>query len=122
MAFSLKSIFKTGVSKAATWAGTAIGGAVGGPTGAAIGGKIGSSLAGSLMSNSGAGGGDYEIQTQNPNSFAQNYGGRLGSERSDESGNIRMAKTVDGNDLNYMWERKLMNAMNKDAQYKKTLT
>ena len=113
--FSLSKIFKKGVTSAAVWAGNAIGG----PTG----GKIGGALAASLMSKGGgAGGGDYEIQTQNPNSFAQNYGGRLGSERSDESGNIRMAKTVDGNDLNYMWERKLMNAMNKDAQYKKTLT
>ena len=115
MAFSLKSIFKTGVSKAATWAGTAIGG----PTG----GKIGGALAASLMSKGGgAGGGDYEIQTQNPNSFAQNYGGRLGSERSDESGNIRMAKTADGKDLAMYWDRKLMTAMGKDAEYKRTLT
>ena len=120
MAFSLSSIFKSGVSKAATWAGTAIGGAVGGPTGAAIGGKIGSSLAGSLM-NKGGVGGDYQIQStavQAP-SFSS---GSMRFKRSDEAGSTGVAKTVDGRDLNYEWERRLMNAMSKDAEYKKTLT
>jgi len=111
--FSLSKIFKKGVTSAAVWAGNAIGG----PTG----GKIGGALAASLMSKGGgAGGGDYEIQSTAVT--APNFGGRINRERSDEAGNIRMAKTVDGNDLNAMWERKLMNAMNKDAQYKKTLT
>jgi len=115
MGFSLKSIFKKGVTSAAVWAGNAIGG----PTG----GKIGGALAASLMSKAGAsGGGDYEIQTQNPNSFAQNYGGRMGRERSNEAGNIRMAKTADGKDLAMYWDRKLMTAMGKDAEYKRTLT
>ena len=120
MAFSLSSIFKSGVSKAATWAGTAIGGAVGGPTGAAIGGKIGSSLAGSLM-NKGGVGGDYQIQStavQAPN-FS---GGSIGREKSDEAGSTGVAKTVDGKDLNYEWERRLMNAMGKDREYKRDLT
>jgi hypothetical protein len=121
MAFSLSSIFKKGVTAAATWAGGAIGGAVGGPKGAAIGSKFGSTLAGSLM-NKGGVGGDYEIQTQNPKSFAQNYGGRIGRERSDEAGNIRGPETVDGKDLNYEWERRLMNAMGKDREYKRDLT
>jgi hypothetical protein len=111
MAFSLSSIFKKGVTAAATWAG----GAIGGPTGA----KIGGALAGSLM-NKGGVGADYEIQSTAVT--APSYGGRIGRERSDEAGGTGVAKTVDGKDLNYEWERRLMNAMSKDAEYKKTLT
>ena len=115
MGFSLKSIFKTGVTAAATWAG----GAIGGPTGA----KIGGALAGSLMNRSkGGAGGDYQIQTQNPKAYEQNFGGRLGFERSDETGSTGVAKTVDGKDLNYEWERRLMTAMSKNREYKKNLT
>jgi len=113
MAFSLSSIFKKGVTAAATWAG----GAIGGPTGA----KIGGALAGSLMNKGGGGaGGDYQIQSTAVT--APSYGGRIGRERSDEAGGTGVAKTVDGKDLNYEWERRLMNAMSKDAEYKKTLT
>ena len=111
MAFSLSSIFKKGVTAAATWAGNAIGGPVGG--------KIGGALAGSLM-NKGGVGGDYQIQSTAVQ--APSYGGRMGRERSDEAGSTGVAKTVDGKDLNYEWERRLMNAMSKDAEYKKTLT
>ena len=111
--FSLGDIFKKGVTAAATWAGNAIGGPVGG--------KIGGALASSLMNKTGAGG-DYQIQTQNPNSFEQNFGGRLGRERSDEAGRTSNIKTANAADLNYMWERRLMNAMGKDAEYKRTLT
>ena len=111
MAFSLSSIFKKGVTAAATWAGNAIGG----PTGA----KIGGALAGSLM-NKGGVGGDYEIQSTAVT--APSYGGRMGSERSAEAGNIRGPETVDGKDLNYEWERRLMNAMGKDREYKRDLT
>ena len=111
MAFSLSSIFKKGVTAAATWAGNAIGG----PTGA----KIGGALAGSLL-NKGGVGGDYEIQSTAVT--APSYGGRMGSERSAEAGNIRGPETVDGKDLNYEWERRLMNAMGKDREYKRDLT
>ena len=111
MGFSLKSIFKTGVTAAATWAG----GAIAGPTGA----KIGGALAGSLMGKGGVGG-DYQIQ--NTAVQAPSYGGRLGRERSDEAGSTGVAKTVDGKDLNYEWERRLMNAMGKDREYKRDLT
>jgi len=113
MAFSLGDIFKKGVTAAATWAGNAIGG----PTG----GKIGGALASSLMNKGGGAGGDYQIQStavQAP-SFS---GGSMGFKRSDEAGSTGVAKTVDGKDLNYEWERRLMNAMSKDAEYKKTLT
>ena len=110
--FSLGDIFKKGVTAAATWAGNL----VGGPTG----GKIGGALASSLMNKTGAGG-DYEIQStavQAP-SFSS---GSMGFKRSDEAGSTGVAKTFDGKDLNYEWERRLMNAMSKDAEYKKTLT
>ena len=111
MAFSLGDIFKKGVTAAATWAGNAIGG----PTG----GKIGGALAGSLM-NKGGVGGDYQIQSTAVQ--APSYGGRMGKERSDEAGSTGVAKTVDGKDLNYEWERRLMNAMGKDREYKRDLT
>jgi len=111
MAFSLSSIFKKGVTAAATWAGNAIGGPVGG--------KIGGALAGSLM-NKGGVGGDYQIQSTAVQ--APSYGGRMDRERSDEAGSTGVAKTVDGKDLNYEWERRLMNAMGKDREYKRDLT
>jgi hypothetical protein len=111
MGFSLSSIFKKGVTAAATWAGNAIGG----PTG----GKIGGALASSLMGKGGVGG-DYQIQSTAVQ--APSYGGRMGRERSDEAGSVRGAKTVDGRDLNYEWERRLMNAMSKDKEYKRDLT
>ena len=111
MAFSLGDIFKKGVTAAATWAGNAIGGPVGG--------KIGGALASSLMNKTGAGG-DYEIQSTAVQ--APNFGGRMGRERSDEAGRTSNIKTANAADLNYMWERRLMNAMGKDAEYKRTLT
>ena len=111
MSFSLGDIFKKGVTAAATWAGNAIGG----PTGA----KIGGALAGSLM-NKGGVGGDYQIQSTAVQ--APSYGGRMGRDRSDEAGSTGVAKTVDGTDLNYEWERRLMRAMNKDAEYKRYLS
>jgi hypothetical protein len=111
MSFSLGDIFKKGITAAATWAGNAIGGPVGG--------KIGGALAGSLM-NKGGVGGDYEIQSTATQ--APNFGGRIGRERSDEAGNVRGPKTVDGKDLNYEWERRLMTAMSKQREYKRDLT
>ena len=111
MSFSLGDIFKKGVTAAATWAGNAIGG----PTGA----KIGGALADSLM-NKGGVGGDYQIQSTAVT--APSYGGRIGRDRSDEAGSTGVAKTVDGTDLNYEWERRLMRAMNKDAEYKRYLS
>jgi hypothetical protein len=110
--FSIGDIFKKAVTGAATWAGNAIGG----PTG----GKIGAALAGSLM-NKGGLGADYQIQdtSQAPVS----YGGKVGFERADEAGSVRGgAKTADGKDLAMYWDRKLMTAMGKDAEYKRTLT
>ena len=110
---------KSSVGSVVSWAGGAIGGAVGGPTGAAIGSKLGSRLAGSLM-NKGGVGGDYQIQSTAVQ--APSYGGRMGRERSDEAGRTSNIKTANAADLNYMWEKRLMNAMGKDAEYKRTLT
>ena len=110
--FSLGDIFKKAVTGAAAWAGNAIGG----PTG----GKIGAALAGSLM-NKGGVGGDYQIQ--DTSQAPVNYGGRLDFKRADEAGSVRGgAKTADGKDLAMYWDRKLMTAMGKDAEYKRTLT
>ena len=110
--FSIGDIFKKAVTGAATWAGNAIGG----PTG----GKIGAALAGSLMGKGGVGA-DYEIQ--NTSQAPVSYGGRVGFERADEAGSVRGgAKTADGKDLAMYWDRKLMTAMGKDAEYKRTLT
>jgi len=110
--FSIGDIFKKAVTGAATWAGNAIGG----PTG----GKIGAALAGSLM-NKGGVGADYEIQSTSQAPVS--YGGRVGFERADEAGSVRGgAKTADGKDLAMYWDRKLMTAMGKDAEYKRTLT
>ena len=111
MGFKIGDIFKKGVEAAATWAGNAIGG----PTGS----KISGALAASLMSKGGAGG-DYQIQ--DTSQAPVNLGGRVGFQRSDEAGNIRGPETVDGKDLNYEWERRLMNAMGRDREYKRDLT
>tara|TARA_R100001377_G_C3148161_1_gene95286 strand:- start:252 stop:590 length:339 start_codon:yes stop_codon:yes gene_type:complete len=112
MGFKIGNIFKKAITGAATWAGNAIGG----PTG----GKIGGALAASLMSKSGAGG-DYEIQ--NTSQAPVNLGGRVGFERSDEAGSVRGgAKTVDAKEINLIWDRKLMTAMGKNAEYNRTLT
>ena len=110
--FSIGDIFKKAVTGAAAWAGNAIGG----PTG----GKIGAALAGSLM-NKGGVGADYEIQSTAVQ--APNFGGRLDFKRADEASSVRGgAKTADGKDLAMYWDRKLMTAMGKDAEYKRTLT
>ena len=53
---------------------------------------------------------------------APSYGGRMGFDRSAQAGDNRSIKTVDGNDLNYLWERRLFNAMSKDREYKRDLT
>jgi hypothetical protein len=110
--FSIGDIFKKAVTGAATWVGTTIGG----PTG----GKIGNALAKSLMGKGGVGG-DYQIQ--DTSQAPVNYGGRLDFKRADEAGSVRGgAKTADGKDLAMYWDRKLMTAMGKDAEYKRTLT
>jgi len=67
----LKKLFKTGVTAAAGW----VGNAIGGPTGSMFAKKITSSL----FDRDGAGG---NFQLQDTSVAPQNYGGRVGFERS----------------------------------------
>ena len=69
----LKKLFKTGVTAAAGWVGTKLGG----PAGGAFAKKI----TGSLFDRNGGSGGDFQIQDTSV--APQNYGGRVGFERSD---------------------------------------
>ena len=106
----LKKLFKTGVTAAAGWVGNAIGGS----TGSAIATKA----VGSLFSKDGGSGGNFQLQTQNPNAYEQNFGGRLGFDRSDSPGNINKIKTADGNQLSEEWEYRLNKwYKNKDTRY-----
>ena len=106
----LKKLFKTGVTAAAGWVGNAIGGS----TGSAIATKA----VGSLFSKDGGSGGDFQLQTQNPNAYEQNFGGRLGFDRSDSPGNINKIKTADGKQLSEEWEYRLNKwYKNKDTRY-----
>ena len=134
----LRKLFKTGVTAAAGWVGNAIGGETGR--------NIATKAVGSLFSKDGGGGGDFELQTQNPNAYQQNfggrlgfdrdggsggnfqladtsvspqsYGGRVGFERSDSAGNVNKIKTADGKQLSEEWEYRLNKwYKNKDTRY-----
>ena len=106
----IKSLFKSGVTSAAGW----LGGKIAGPTGSAIASKA----VGGLFSKDGGSGGDFKLQTQNPNAYEQNFGGRLGFERSDSAGNVNKIKTADGKQLSEEWEYRLNKwYKNKDTRY-----
>ena len=70
----LKKLFKTGVTAAAGW----VGNAIGGPTGSMFAKKITSSL----FDRDGAGG---NFQLQDTSVATQNFGGKVGFERSDDA-------------------------------------
>ena len=73
--------------------------------------------------NKKAGGGEYQIQDTSvtaPN--LSQFGNMSTYTPGDARGVDQRLRTVDGNDLTAYWDRKLMNAMGKDAQYKRTLT
>ena len=107
MGFSLKSIFKTGVTAAATWAG----GAIAGPTG----GDFAKKITGSLFDRQG-GGGDFQLQDTSV--AAQNYGGRVGFERSDKAGSTSNIRTADGEELRNEWDYRLTKWFrNKDSMF-----
>ena len=82
-------------------------------------GKFVSKAAGSLMGMGGGGdgsGGDFQIQDTSV--AAQNYGGRVGFERSDSAGNVNKIKTADGKQLSEEWEYRLNKwYKNKDTRY-----
>ena len=104
----LKKLFKTGVTAAAGWVGNAIGGS----TGSAIATKA----VGSLFSKDGGQGGNFQLADTSVS--PQNYGGRVGFERSDSAGNVNKIKTADGKQLSEEWEYRLNKwYKNKDTIY-----
>ena len=104
----LKKLFKTGVTAAAGW----VGNAIGGETGRNIAGNI----TNSLFSRDGGSGGNFQLADTSVS--PQNYGGRVGFERSDSAGNVNKIKTADGKQLSEEWEYRLNKwYKNKDTRY-----
>ena len=103
----LKKLFKTGVTAAAGW----LGNAIGGPTGSALATKFTSSL----FDREGSGG---NFQLSDTSIAPQNYGGRVGFERSDKAGTTRNIKTADGEELRNEWDYRLTKWFrNKDSMF-----
>ena len=103
----LKGIFKKAVEVGAGWIGTKIGG----PAGGAFAKKI----TGSLFDRDGAGG---NFQIADTSVAPQNYGGRLGFERSDKAGGTSRIKTADGEELRNEWDYRLTKWFrNKDSMF-----
>ena len=104
----LKKLFKTGVTAAAGWVGNAIGGETGR--------NIASSITNSLFSRDGGSGGNFELADTSVS--PQNYGGRVGFDKSDSAGNVNKIKTADGKQLSEEWEYRLNKwYKNKDTRY-----
>ena len=105
----LKNLFKKGVTAAAGW----LGNVIGGPTGGAVAKKFTSSL----FDRDGGAGGNFQIQDTSV--AAQNYGGRVGFERSDDASVVRKSlKTADGEELRYEWDQRLTKWFrNKDQMF-----
>ena len=103
----LKGIFKKAVTAGAGW----VGNAIAGPTGSVFAKKITSSL----FDRQG-GGGDFKLQDTSV--AAQNYGGRVGFERSDKAGGNSNIKTADGEELRNEWDYRLTKWFrNKDQMF-----
>ena len=104
----LKKLFKTGVTAAAGWVGNAIGGSTGR--------DIATKVTGSLFGRDGGSGGNFQLADTSVS--PQNYGGRVGFERSDSAGNVNKIKTADGKQLSEEWEYRLNKwYKNKDTRY-----
>lgn len=104
----LQKLFKTGVTAAAGWVGNAIGGETGR--------NIAGSITNSLFSRDGGSGGNFELADTSVS--PQNYGGKVGFERSDSAGSISNIKTADGKQLSEEWEYRLNKwYKNKDTRY-----
>ena len=104
----LRKLFKTGVTAAAGWVGNAIGGETGR--------NIAGSITNSLFSRDGGSGGNFQLADTSVS--PQNYGGRVGFERSDSAGNVNKIKTADGKQLSEEWEYRLNKwYKNKDTRY-----
>ena len=106
----LKGIFKKAVTAGAGW----IGNAIAGPTGGAIASKITTGL----FSKQGLGGGG-DFQLQDTSVAPQNYGGRMGFDRSDDASIVRkQLKTADAEELNNEWDYRLTKWFrNKDQMF-----
>jgi len=118
---NIGNIFKSAIGGAAGWIGGTIGGAVGGPGGAKVGRMIGSKFATSLMTKK-PGHGDWapiDTSVRAPDLGEFGIGVKA---MSDAEAPPRGAKTADGNDLNYIWDRRLVNAIGKQKEYERTFT
>ena len=79
-------------------------------------GKFVSRAAGSLMGMGNGSGGDFQIQDTSVD--PQNYGGRVGFERSDKAGRTSNIKTADGEELRNEWDYRLTKWFrNKDSMF-----
>jgi len=80
-------------------------------------GKFVSKAAGSLMGMGGDGGGG-NFQIQDTSVAPQNYGGRVGFERSDKAGSTSNIRTADGEELRNEWDYRLTKWFrNKDSMF-----
>ncbi len=106
----IKSLFKKAVTAGAGW----IGNAIAGPTGSAIASKITTGL----FSKQGLGGGG-DFQLQDTSVAPQNYGGRMGFDRSDDASIVRkQLKTANAEELNNEWDYRLTKWFrNKDQMF-----
>ena len=103
----LKKLFKPAAIITAGW----LGNKFGGPLGA----KFAQKITGSLMGGDGAGG---NFQIQDTSVAPQNYGGRVGFERSDKAGGTSRIKTADGEELRNEWDYRLTKWFrNKDSMF-----
>ena len=104
----LKNIFKKAVTVGAGWIGNKLGGPVGG--------SIAKKITGSLFDRNGSGG---NFQIADTSVAAQNYGGRVGFERSDDASVVRKSlKTADGEELRNEWDYRLSKCFrNKDSMF-----
>ena len=106
----LKNIFKKAVTVGAGWIGNKLGGPVGG--------SIAKKITGSLFSRQGKGsGGDFQLQDTSV--ATQNFGGKVGFERSDDASVVRKSlKTADGEELRNEWDYRLTKWFrNKDSMF-----
>jgi len=78
--------------------------------------KFAKKAVGSLMGDGSGSGGDFQIQDTSV--AAQNYGGRVGFEKSDSAGKNSNIRTADGNQLRDEWNYRLTRwYKNKDEMF-----
>ena len=104
----IKNFFKKAVDVGAGWVGNKLGGPVGG--------SIAKKLTTSLFDRDGGGG---NFQLTDTSVAAQNYGGRVGFERSDDASVVRKSlKTANAEELRNEWDYRLSKWFrNKDSMY-----